>query len=244
MDRIEFVETAISQLIFDVIEDARENNICAAVVGSPGVGKTMALGAYAKKHRAPFITATAVLSGSLLALFRHVSAELGHYPEKGLSDLQQRLFAYDFANTVLLIDEAQNLPLKAVRELLYLWDETRLPIIFCGNQEVLKRVNVDHGAFAQISRRIPRREQIAGILDSDSDVITNTFGVEGVDCYAVMRQIGAKFHADGIVNVLTRARKIAAPRNVIRLHDIRDALEMLPSYKSALEDKRRPSSRQ
>lgn len=243
MDRIEFVETAISQLIFDVIEDARENNICAAVVGSPGVGKTMALGAYARKHRTPFITATAVLSGSLLALFRHVSSELGHYPDKGLSDLQQRLFGFNFTDTVLLIDEAQNLPLKAVRELLYLWDETRLPIIFCGNQEVLKRVNVDHGAFAQISRRIPRREEITGILDSDSDVITNTFGVEGVDCYAVMRQIGAKFHADGIVHVLTRARKIAAPRTVIRIHDIRDALEMLPSYKSALDDKRRKTSR-
>jgi hypothetical protein len=168
---------------------------------------------------------------------------MGHYPDKGLSDLQQNLFRYDFSSSVLLIDEAQNLPLKAVRELLYLWDKTRLPIIFCGNHEVLKRVNVDHGAFAQISRRIPLREEITGILDADSDLITNTFGVEGVDCYAVMRQIGAKFHADGIVHVLTRARKIAAPRNTIRLHDIHDALELMPAFKAALADKRRKISR-
>lgn len=239
MDKPVFVETAISSLIFNVIEDARENNICAAIVGSPGVGKTMALKAYEEKHRAPMITATAVMSGSLLALFRHVSSELGHYPEKGLSDLQQRLFNYDFSSSVLLIDEAQNLPLKAVRELLYLWDETRIPIIFCGNQEVLKRVNVDHGAFAQISRRIPLREEITGILDADSDLITNTFGVEDLESYAVMRQIGAKFHADGIVHVLTRARKIAHPRNVIRVHDIHDALEMMPAFKVAFDDKRR-----
>jgi len=244
MAKPKFVETEVSRLIFDVIEDARENAICAAIVGNPGVGKTMALEAYSEKHcAARMITATAVISGSLLALFKHVAYALGTYPEKGLSDLQQRLFDCDFSGAMLLIDEAQNLPLRAVRELLYLWERCDLPIIFCGNAEVLKRVNVDHGAFAQISRRVPRREQINGILDADSDAITNTFGVEGLDCYALMRKIGAKFHADGVVQLLTRARRIAAPRSAIRLHDIHDALELMPSFKAALADKRRSATR-
>ncbi|WP_066718658.1 MULTISPECIES: AAA family ATPase [Hyphomicrobiales] len=240
MAKPRFVETEVSRLIFDVIEDARENTICAAIVGNPGVGKTMALEAYQASHpKARVVTATAVMSGSMLALFKHVAYELGVYPDKGLSDLQQRLFGCDFTGAALLIDEAQNLPLKAVRELLYLWEKCDLPLIFCGNAEVLKRVNVDHGAFAQISRRVPRREQINGILDSDADAITNTFGVEGMDCYALMRKIGAKFHADGVVQVLTRARRIAAQRSSIRLHDIHDALELMPAFKAALADKRR-----
>lgn len=245
MAKPRFVETEVSRLIFDVIEDARENTICAAVVGNPGIGKTMALEAYAELHRnAKLVTATAVISGSLLALFKHVSYELGIYPEKGLADLQHRLFGCDFTGAALLIDEAQNLPLKALRELLYLWEKCQLPIIFCGNAEVLKRVNVDHGAFAQISRRVPRREEINGILDVDADAITNTFGVEGMECYALMRKIGAKFHADGVVQVLNRARRIAAQRSSIRLHDIHDALELMPAFKAALAEKRRPASRQ
>lgn len=240
MADVPFIETEIARQIFDVIEDARENSICAAIVGKPGVGKTMALRAYSEQHRAArMMTATAVISGSLLALFKHVASEFRIYPDKGLYDIQQQLFACDLSGIALLIDEAQNLPLKAIRELLYLWEHCGLPIIFCGNAEVLKRVNVDHGAFAQISRRVPRKEEINGILDADADALTNTFGVEGLDCYALMRKIGARFHADGVVQVLTRARKIAAPRNVIRLHDIHDALELMPSFKTALNNGRR-----
>lgn len=240
MDRPRFVETEVSRLIFDVIEDARENRICAAVVGNPGVGKTMALEAYSERHLgARLVTATAVIAGSLLALFKHVSYELGVYPEKGLYDLQQRLFACDLSGAILLIDEAQNLSLKALRELLYLWEKAGLPIVFCGNAEVLKRVNVDFGAFAQISRRVPRREEIKGILDADADAITNTFGVEGLDCYAIMRKIGARFHADGVVQLLSRARKISASDKVIKLHDIYDALELMPAMKAALDGKNR-----
>lgn len=244
MDKPRFVETEVSRLIFDVIDDARENRMCAAIVGNPGVGKTMALEEYGQRHRsAQLVTATAVISGSMLALFKHVSYAFGVYPEKGLYDLQQRLFGCDLSSCALLIDEAQNLPLKSLRELLYLWEKCGLPIVFCGNAEVLKRVNVDFGAFAQISRRVPRREQINGILDADADAITNTFGVEGLDCYAVMRKIGAKFHADGVVQVLTRARRIAAQRSAIRLPDIHDALELMPAFKAALVEKRRPATR-
>lgn len=108
-----------------------------------------------------------------------------------------------------------------------------------GNAEVLKRVNVDFGAFAQISRRVPRREEIKGILDADADAITNTFGVEGLDCYAIMRRIGARFHADGVVQLLSRARKITASGKVIKLHDIYDALELMPAMKAALDGKNR-----
>lgn len=239
-----FVETEVSRLIFGVIEDARENSISAAIVGNPGVGKTMALEAYSQKHLAArLMTATAVISGSMLSLFKHVSYEFGIYPEKGLYDLQQKLFGCDLSRSILLIDEAQNLPHKAIRELLYLPEYTGLPIIFCGNHEVLKRVNVDFGAFAQISRRVPRREEINGILDADADAITNTFGVEGMDCYAIMRKIGARFHADGVVQLLSRARKIAAPSNIIKLHDIYDALELMPAFKAALDGKSRKIKR-
>ncbi len=240
MRNVKFVETEVSRLIFAVIEDARENGVCAAIVGNPGVGKTVALSAYADNHHnARMMTATAVIAGSLLALFKHVASEFHVYPDKGLYEIQRRLFEYDLSNGALLIDEAQNLPLKAVRELLYLWEKCGLPVVFCGNAEVLKKVNVDHGAFAQIARRVPRREVINGILDADADALTNTFGVEGLDCYAAMRKIGARFHADGVVQVLTRARKIAAPRNVIRIHDIHDALEIMPSFKAALSNARR-----
>jgi DNA transposition AAA+ family ATPase len=204
----------------------------------------MSLNAYSdNKSGAAMVTATSIISGSMLALYKHVAEQFGVYSEKSLYGIQQSLFHRDLSNCVLLVDEAQNLHLKAMRELLYVWEHTNLPIVFCGNAEVLKKVNVDQGAFAQISRRVPRREQISGILDADADAITNTFGVEGMDCYDLMRKIGAKFHADGVVQILNRARRLAQ-RSTIQLHDIHDALELMPAFKVALTEKRRPALRQ
>ena len=233
-----FVETSVARRILDTIQLAQEMRTNAAIVGAPGVGKTAALKAFAAKNRHAYLfTVTQVLSGSLQALLRALCDELGVVPGGSIHDVESRLLKFYYSTPVVILDEAQNLPLKSLRQLLHLSvaDEGDIVFIFCGNSEVLKRVNTDQGAFAQISRRVPFRETVDSIQDEDADLLTNSFGVEGLDAYEMMRSLGAAFHAGGIVDVLKAARRFSETP-AIRAENIRDAIDLFPpQYRAALQ---------
>ncbi len=234
---IPFVETSVARLIFDVIDEARELRQCAAVVGAPGIGKTLSLQAYKESHPATVsITVTAVLGGSLSALLEVIAARLSIYrvQARSLASLQSSLLSSDLEGQCMILDEAQNLTLKALREILYINDYAGLSIIFVGNQEVLKRVSIDTGAFAQISRRVPRREKIDGITPADADLIASWHGVEGLEAFALLRVIAETFHADGVSTLIRSARQFNGGGNAIRLPHLLDALKDLPSLMIAV----------
>jgi DNA transposition AAA+ family ATPase len=232
---IEFVTTSVAARIGETISGARRLGWNAAIVGQPGVGKTRALEHFAATTPATYLFTVSAISGNaVVKLFRELCGVFKiHDGGTTISDIQHRLFNYDFTGHVLLIDEAQNLKLQAIRELLFLNDLANLSVIFCGNKEVLKRVSTDTGAFAQISSRIPFREDIDCILDADADAIANGFGLEGMDAYGLARKIAGKFHARGVVSVLTLAREFAGSKT-LKAPDIRRAIELFPQYRAAL----------
>lgn len=228
-----FIETTVSRDIFKTIDSARELKKNAAIVGRPGVGKTRALHAYIERQDAYLMTATAVTGNALRDLLRELSELLCIHTSGSIADVQRQMFRYDFNGRVLIIDEAQNLKLQAFRELLHLHDFTGLCLIFCGNEEVLKRVKTDKGAFAQISRRVPISAEINCILDEDTDLIASIFSVEDTDAFKMLRKIGNALHTDGVVSVLEIACRFTNGK-AIKAADVRRACELLPRYRSAL----------
>lgn len=240
-----FVETSVSRDIFKTIDLARELRKNAAIVGRPGVGKSRGLVAYTEAHNqicrysnSPttiMMTATAVTGNALRDLFRELSDVLGIYTSGSIANVQRQMLNYDFSDRVLIIDEAQNLKLQAFREILHLHDGTGLCLIFCGNEEVLKRVNTNKGAFAQISRRVPLRAEVNSILDEDTDRLANAFGVEGMDAHKMLRAIGHTYHTDGVVSVLEIASRFVGNKNTIKAEHIRRACEPFPQYRIVLK---------
>ncbi|QJP12371.1 ATP-binding protein [Starkeya sp. ORNL1] len=79
-----------------------------------------------------------MLSGSLQALLRALCDELGVVPGGSIHDVESRLLKFYYSTPVVILDEAQNLPLKSLRQLLHLSvaDEGDIVFIFCGNSEV------------------------------------------------------------------------------------------------------------
>lgn len=229
-----FVETSVVRDIFKTIDLARELQQNAAIVGVPGGGKTHALLAYrSQRDGAYLMTATAVTGNALRDLLRELAEVMFIRASGSIADMQRQMFNYDLAGRVLIIDEAQNLKLQAFRELLHLHDFTGLCLIFCGNEEVLKRANTNKGAFAQISRRVKLRAEINNILDEDADRIASAFGVEGMDAYKLVRMLGRAYHTDGVVSVLEIARRFAGGKT-IKAMDIRRACEPFPQYLAAV----------
>lgn len=223
-----FVETSISRRVFLTIERSRQFGDCAAIVGLPGLGKTIAIQEYASAHPAVrLVTATPQNAGSMISMGRALADAVRVPVERGgyslWSDLSTRFATYD--GLTLIIDEAQNLKLNIIRQILTLNDEHRTPIVLCGNENVLRRVSSRTGDFEQISSRIGLRVRLNSIQADDADVIVNAFGVEGMEVYRAMRAIGDKLHARGIVRVMTMARAVAGEGKVIRYHHVCDALD-------------------
>jgi len=235
MNDIPFVETTISRRIFAIIDVARERGENAAIVGEPGVGKTRALNEYIKRHDGTYFLTVDSLSGNALrALMRDIFERIGLYSRGGIADMQRVLKQYDFSGVCLIIDEAQNLKLQALREILNFNDHTGISVVFCGNHDVLKRVNVETGPLAQISDRIGLREEIQCIPSEDADAITNTFGVEGLDAYQLARAVGLRYRARSLVRVLNSARSLAGEK-AIKIGHIRQAIQLHPQYAGALK---------
>ena len=236
MNDIPFVETTISRRIFAIIDVARERGENAAIVGEPGVGKTRALNEYTKRYKGTyFVTADALSGNALRALLMNIFDLIGlHTYGNSITDIQLTLKRYDFSGLCLIIDEAQNLKLQALREILNINDHTGMSVVFCGNHDVLKRVNVETGPLAQISDRIGLREEIQCIPSEDADAITNTFGVEGLDAYQLARAVGLRYRARSLVRVLNSARSLAGEKS-IKIGHIRQAIQLHPQYAGALK---------
>lgn len=232
-----FVETSVAHRICRVADLALEMGTNAAVVGAPGVGKSAALLAYARTRnyrRTHVITVTQVMCKSMRHLLLALRELEPEYCTDDIYRLERQFLKYDYYQDIFLIDEAQNLPLSHLRQLLHLSVEDGGPLtfVFCGNNEVLKRVNTDQGAFAQISRRVSFREEIDAITDDDSDLLASAYGAEGMDAFRIMRQVAARHHAGGVVKVLRLARKLTNT-STVSAEDIRSALDVLPQYRPA-----------
>ena len=240
VETVPFVETSVSRLIFDVIDRAERYKMNALIMGAPGVGKSHALREALRLSdelegpNVALITVTGMVGSSVLALLDEVSEHLGVHSSKRIAGTMLRIKKNVRFWPVVIFDEAQNMTLKAAREMLFISEEANVRMIFCGNGEMLKLVNSAQAAIQQISRRLPIREEIKCILDGDADLIASEFGVEGMDAYAVCRDLGRRFHADGIVKVLTVARDRAGESRTVRAEHIREAFDLFPQFRSAL----------
>jgi DNA transposition AAA+ family ATPase len=230
-----FCETSIASIMFDTIDIVRRSNINAAIIGPPGIGKTFTASHYvANNSGAYLLTATAASGNAARHLFKAFCEKVEFSSSGSIADIQNRLFNYDFSGRVLIVDEAQNLNLQGIRELLYLNDEAKLSIVFCGNDEVIKRTHVDQGPLATIGSRIYCRKQLSLITTDDAAAIAKAFGVDDDDATALCRAIGARSQARGLTFVLKSARNLAGECKPLKAAHIESIIREYPQYRPAL----------
>lgn len=228
----EFCETTIAKNIRATITHVRQLGFNAALVGPPGVGKTFGLSHYTASVPGTFMFTTSGGIGKASQLiFRQLCEALSESESGGIADIQRRLLKYDLSGRAIIIDEAQNLNLQGMRELLYLNDLAGMSVVFCGNDQVLKRATVDTGPFAQIGSRVQYRTELPALAPEDADAITNIFGVEGMDAYELMRAVAERHHARGVSNVLRAARLLVGPGKAIKAEHIRKIFDGFPQYR-------------
>lgn len=242
---VPYLATSTFKLIHNRINLARRTRENVAITGSAGVGKTIALKSYVEAEDfgiAHFFPVTRDLGKSAGTLYEVVAESVGTTraanPASTMRAIKKRLKEafWDYSTPCLLVfDEAQNIKLETMRDLLTLTedDDTFVTIVFAGNADVLKVVNTENNKFKSMGRRCQFQMTIDGVTHEDADLMADAFEVRDGACLRLLRAISEKDHISGVVTVLKIAREIAEAKPIAIDH-LRASVELLPQFRYAL----------
>ena len=183
----------------------------AVVTLGPGMGKTMTAQYYVETRPSAFRVTMRPTTGSISHMLRAVAEALDvseRNPVKLDRAIGQRL-KRNGRQTLLIVDEAQNLPDKAVDQLRYFLDEYECGIALLGNNELYTRFGrgEPREGYGQIHRRIGKRLSRLRPLDGDITAIIAAWKVEDEEIANLLRVIGRK---PGALGQITKTMLLAA----------------------------------
>lgn len=151
---IPFVQTATAAKITDVIDMAAEDVEINVIYGAAGLGKTVALRHYASSHpNSLFIETDPGYTGKVF--LQVLSAKLG-LPTKGtVHDLTNAVVAkLRGTDKIILIDEAELLPLTALEIVRRIHDHAQVGVILAGMPRLICNLRGKNGELAQLYSRV------------------------------------------------------------------------------------------
>jgi hypothetical protein len=126
-----------------------------------------------------------------------------------------------------MVDEAQNLDLEALRTLLFLNDEFRLPVIIAGNHQVLKQRRTKTSPFETTNGRLFYRVALDDVTREDVVAFAVEYDVVGKDAQELLVRFGVASSLREVAAVLDEARALAGARKPIHLTELHDAISFL-----------------
>ena len=141
----------------------------------------------------------------------------------GIWEVLESNFAHPLNDYVLIFDEAQNLPLSILKEMADLPSRFEIPVIICGNGELLKRRRASNAAFDQVESRIAKRAILSAPTREDFKMIAVDFDAFGKDAHAACVAYGCNTSMRDLVAMLEAARGYAG-QGPLRLQEIRHAV--------------------
>lgn len=224
-----FVETSVSRMIHDRIDVAIAGQCACVVRGPAGIGKSASLAAIAESQERIYAfeirhdnKSLGDIVETLLRVF-----EIPYY-ERGVGKKLDRVFWWlrNFRKPpCLIVDEAQNAGAAGVRTLLSLNEHAGLPLVLCGNRAAIVQTRANASIFDQIDDRVDIWLNLDKPTRDDIQRIAIEHGVDGIDAYRLLEDIGISISIRRVVKLLEIARDIVGPSGPIRIDHIKTALE-------------------
>lgn len=149
-----FVPTATARKVTETVRLAHIEGEITVVYGEAGLGKTVALKQYAKEHADavlievdPGYTAKVLLEDLCSKLSVNVRGNLHELLEAVINKLQD-------SGRLIIIDEAELLPYRALEVLRRIHDKTGIGIVLAGMPRLIANLRGKRGEFVQLYSRI------------------------------------------------------------------------------------------
>lgn len=152
--RTEFIHTQVVDNIFDVAKTCHVNNEIGVCIGRAGLGKTVTVREYAKANT-DVILIEADLGFTPKILFSEIHKRLGFEGVGNIyslmSDIVKKL---KNSNRLIIVDEAEHLPYKALELLRRIYDKAGVGIMLVGMPRLLGNLRGKTGYYEQLYSRI------------------------------------------------------------------------------------------
>lgn len=222
-----WVQTPTAAAIEGALNYARSRPSIAVVYGGAGVGKTTAIGRYARDFKDVWIFEASKSRASMLEALRAVYEIMTGYKceEKRSSTISRMIFErlqWSRGRGLLIVDEAQHLTIDAIEEFRALHDSSGVGFVLAGNESVYAQLTgrTRRAEFAQLFSRVGKRLRLDKPTEEDVLAILQAWRVEGVKEREFCQQIASMPGGlRGLTNVLVDAT--AAAQAMGRLVDLK-----------------------
>lgn len=154
-----------------VMDEAVINSEMVAVYGKPGLGKTVAVKEWVKKHpEAIFIE---VVPGIRVnSLLKSIAGKLGI---NSTNSSEENIWAiakeFKRRESVLVIDEAEHLSVNGLEAIRRIWDFSQVPTVLVGTYALVKNLKGNKGELLQLFSRISGRWEFKELNEEDYEML-------------------------------------------------------------------------
>lgn len=209
---IDFVNTSIVEDVYDVARVCHVDGEIGVCCGEPGVGKTYAVKKYAIENT-DVILIEADLGYTTKVLFSEIHKKLGF---DGLGTihnmLQDIITKLKSSGRLIIIDEAEHLPYKALDLLRRIYDKANIGILLVGMPRLIMNLRGEKRQYAQLFSRVGIATKLTGLTQVDMKEIVRSVLSDGRDIFKLLAENCAG-NTRVLVKLLVRAIKLAQINN-------------------------------
>jgi len=171
---IPFIETSIAKKFFEVARICHLDNEIGVLVGQAGIGKTFACKEYSRRNM-DAILIEADPSYSPKVLFDEIASRLNRDSKGNLHDLFETIIeTLKSSDRLIIVDEAENLPYKALEFMRRLHDRAGIGVLLVGMPRLVENLRGKSADFKQLYSRVGIFADMPGIIDSDVEALVNS----------------------------------------------------------------------
>jgi DNA transposition AAA+ family ATPase len=234
-----FVETTITRGVRASVEYALQSKTAVVIKGKAGQGKTATLLREIDRRR-PIArgiywranvgdrTARAALCSLADILGDHYGSHFSNASsaKAAFEAIEEFLTGWQGWHDFLVVDEAHKIDVSVLQEISDFPYRHGFPVVFCGNDKLLKRSRATAGALDQIESRCGRQFIVGEASEEDHKAIAAAYGVVGKDALQACVQFAAKQSIRELVEMLSAARA-GSTGGDIGSNEIREATAFL-----------------
>lgn len=209
---IEFVNTSVVEDVYDIARICHVDGEIGVCCGEPGVGKTYAVKKYAIEN-ADVILIEADLGYTTKVLFSEIHKKIG-FDGLGTTHnmLQDIVTKLKSSGRLIIIDEAEHLPYKALDLVRRIYDKANVGILLVGMPRLIMNLRGEKRQYAQLFSRVGITTKLTGLTQADMREIIRSVLPESKEVYKSLYE-SCVGNTRVLVKLLVRAIKLAQINN-------------------------------
>jgi len=224
---IPFTMTTNAAKIFEAARMCHLDGDIGVVVGLAGIGKTTAVKEYTK-HNSGVVLIEADLGYTAKELFRELHIKLGFDGQGSVNQLKEDVInKLKDSGRLIIVDEAEHLPVRALDLLRRINDKAGVGILFCGLNRFMDNLRLKQADFAYLYTRVGFKVVLSTLQASDvNSIIEQT--IPGCSRLAKTFYEESRGNCRVLSKLLVRSLRLARV-NAIELTDelVRESSKML-----------------